>query len=192
MAACLVVSCGDEAAEGGADPNDPNAETALMVSPSRVDESKVLGGLTPEEQTTLCEDVEAWIQMITTAPAYVQGFCLHSGITSASLAASAQNLSVDQMRQACTERQAQCVVDLMNRTPLPSSNGCDYPTTCTATVGDVKACTVGTYDGFVKVAASLPSCDAMTAETTSMIDNSLLTAAQPVCNRVIACGKPQM
>lgn len=179
---------------GGSDSSSDGSQgtgATLSVPPSRVDESKALGALTPDEQNTLCEDVQSWESSLTTDPAYVSASCLQSAISTASLAASTQGLSVDQMRQQCRDSETDCQQKRSMAMQLPSSRGCAYPADCAATVKDLKDCTVGTYDGSVQLARTLPSCDEMDADTTSNIDYSPVTKAMSVCNKVTACGTPQ-
>lgn len=152
-------------------------------------ESKQLGDLTTEEQGTLCQDVASWNSTMVHDQAYVEGHCLQSAITTASLNAAAQQLTLEQMRANCTSLQTQCIQQGL-MAPLPG--GCAYPATCTATVGDLKACTLGTYDAFLDVFATLPSCDQMQTDTVAHIDLSPLsaTAVTTPCGRVLACGTP--
>lgn len=169
--------------------SDANADSSSAYH-SRVDESKTLGALTPTEQTTLCQDVASWTQALTKDPAYVAGLCTLSAISTSSLNASTNHLTVDQMREACRTAEAQCISQ-QSSMPLPSSRGCAYPTSCTATVADLRDCTVGTYQGNLDLYATLPSCDQVQLDTVSKIDSSLATKAASVCSKVTACGLPQ-
>jgi hypothetical protein len=170
--------------------NDTGGGNSRSVPPSRVDESKALGSLTPAEQKTLCEDVVALTSALTDA-AYIAGFCRYSAISSASLNASVQHLTLDQMRQDCQNLEGQCHTQQGMAMQMPSSRGCAYPTGCAATVGDLRGCTVGRFEGSSKVYASLPSCDQMEMDTVSKIDNSPISNSASACSGVVACGPPQ-
>ena len=157
---------------------------------SRVDEAKALGALSPAEQKTLCEDVASWTTTLTKDPAYIAGFCNLSAISTASLAAGQQHFTVDQLREACRTAESQCMSQQTQAMPMTSSRGCAYPTACAATVGELRDCTVGTYEGNMNLYATLPSCDAMQPDTVTKIDYSIETSAASVCAKVTACGPP--
>jgi hypothetical protein len=113
-----------------------------------------------------------------------------SAISTASLMASSQHFTVEQMRDACRTAESQCMSQQAMGMQLPSSVRCAYPTACTATVGDVRDCTVGTFRGNVNLYRTLPSCDAVQLDTTSKIDYSLEASAASACAKVNKCGPP--
>ena len=174
----------------GCSSKDDTTGSASSQFHSRVDESKALGALTPDEQTTLCQDVASWTATLTKDPAYITGLCTLQGISAASLAASSNNLSVDQMRQQCQANESQCVNAQNTAMQMPMARGCAYPAACTATVSDLRDCTVGTFQGNLDLYATLPSCDAMQTDSVSKIDYSIATKAVTVCKKVTACGLP--
>jgi hypothetical protein len=170
--------------------NDAGGSNSRSVPASRVDESKALGSLTPAEQKTLCEDGVTLTSALTDS-AYIAGFCRFSAISAASLNSSTQHFTVDQMRQDCQNLESQCHTQQGMAMPMPSSRGCAYPAACAATVGDLRGCTIGRFDGSSKVYASLPSCDRVEMDTVSKIDNSPITNSASACSAVLACGPPQ-
>jgi hypothetical protein len=171
-------ACGSKDDTSGEDPSMP---------PSRVDVSKALGSLTPDEQKTLCEDVASWLAP-TRDPGYIKGNCTLLAISSASIAGSSQNLTLDQMREACRTNESQCEANAAMT--LPSSRGCAYPAACGATVRDLRACTVGTYRAALALYATLPSCDQMQPDSAGKNTYSIEQSAGDACKRVTACGPP--
>jgi hypothetical protein len=109
---------------------------------SRVDGTRQLDMLTPEEATIFCEDFTAHTDDFVHRPRVIEGAC---------------RFHIDQSTPTCEDMKSECIAELAMK---PGSVTCpQWSAPCGATIADFERCWTATERFFVQVFFALPDCD---------------------------------
>jgi hypothetical protein len=149
LAIAALVGCGGNSSGGGFTTSVPSGTK--------------LTSLTPQQATQLCSDLDKYAKAAETAD-----LCKLLAVeTTAFSFSSTEQPSDATLQMACTQVYNSCLDG--GDGGVKTSDSCDpstfanQPSTCTATVGDVTACTNDTVTATKKEVAVLPDCSSVTA-----------------------------